>query len=326
MSPLSTSRAYPPPAAARPERLHRYETATSDSARWDAYRPRDGDIVITTAPKCGTTWTQMLCALLVHGPELPAPLARLSLEFDRLVTPVDQLMDQLDAQASRRIIKTHTPLDGLPYFENVAYVHCARDPRDAFLSMMAHMQNASETMMAPVRERLGLPADFRFPSDPNAFFQVWMTAPVHGWTDDGFPTGSVFHASRAVWPYRGLPNVHLLHYRDLRRDLAGEMRRLAGFLDIVVAERAWPALLAAAAFDEMKSHADEVAPGAQFGDWSDNAAFFAEARLDAWRAALTSANLALYEELAPKRAEPSLRSWLEGGRTALDEDALCGRL
>jgi hypothetical protein len=320
VSPGSTSRAYPPPTPARPERLHRYETATSDSARWDAYRPRDGDIVITTAPKCGTTWTQMLCALLVHGTELPAPLARLSLEFDRLVTPVDQLMDQLDAQESRRIIKTHTPLDGLPYFENVAYVHCGRDPRDAFLSMMAHMQNASEAMMTPVRERLSLPPDFRFPSDPNAFFQVWMTAPVHGWTDDGFPTGSVFHASRAIWPHRALPNVRLVHYRDLRLDLAGEVRRLAQFLGVQVADDAWPALLAAAGFDEMKSRADEIAPGAQFGDWSDNAAFFAEARLDAWRGALSPENQAIYETLAPQRAEPSLRAWLEGGRAAFDPD------
>jgi hypothetical protein len=185
---------------APPARLHRYETATQDSVRWDAYRPRDGDVIVTTAPKCGTTWTQTLCALLIHGPALPVPLSRLSPEFDRLAVPVEALMDELDAQAGPRIIKTHTPLDGLPYFENVRYVHCARDPRDAFLSMVDNMRNQSALAMAAVRERIGLPDDFEFPTDPNAFFPVWLTTPVHSWMEDGFPTGSVFHAARAVWP------------------------------------------------------------------------------------------------------------------------------
>ena len=36
-----------------------------DSARWDGFEFRPDDIVISTPPKCGTTWTQMICALLV---------------------------------------------------------------------------------------------------------------------------------------------------------------------------------------------------------------------------------------------------------------------
>jgi hypothetical protein len=304
--------------AARPQRLHRYETATQDSARWDAYRPRDGDIIITTAPKCGTTWTQMACALLLHGPQLPEPLSRLSPEFDRLVTPVGQLMDALDAQPGPRILKTHTPLDGLPWFDNVRYLHCGRDPRDAFLSMVENMQNMSETIMATVRERLSLPDDFRFPTDANAFFPVWMTAPIHGWMEDGFPTGSVFYTARAAWPFRQLPNLYFLHYRDLLLGLEAELRGLAAFLGVAVAESDWPALVAAAGFAEMRSRADQTAPGANFGDWTSNAAFFAKGRLDEWRDALSVDNQALYEDLAPTRASPELRAWLEGGRGAFD--------
>jgi hypothetical protein len=305
-------------SAAAPARLHRYETATQDSIRWDAYRPREGDIIVTTAPKCGTTWTQMLCALLVHGPALPAPLSRLSPEFDRLAVPVETLMDELDAQAGPRIIKTHTPFDGLPYFDEVRYLHCARDPRDAFLSMVDHMQNTSAAAMAAVRERVGLPDDFAFPTDPNAFFPVWLTTPVHSWMEDGFPTGSVFHAARTVWAHRRLPNLHLLHYRDLRLDLEGEMGRLADFLDIRVGEDRWPALLEAADFLAMQARADDVAPGAHLGDWTSNRAFFKRARLDEWREGLTAENQALYDEIAPARVAAPLRAWLEGGRTAMD--------
>ena len=50
---------------------------------------RDGDIVISTRSKSGTTWLQMICALLVfQTPDLPAPLGELSPWLDWLaLTP-----------------------------------------------------------------------------------------------------------------------------------------------------------------------------------------------------------------------------------------------
>lgn len=38
---------------------------TTDSSRWDGFKPRDGDVIISTPPKCGTTCIQMICALLI---------------------------------------------------------------------------------------------------------------------------------------------------------------------------------------------------------------------------------------------------------------------
>jgi aryl sulfotransferase len=301
-------------ASAHPARIHRYETAVADSARWDAYRPRTGDIIVATPPKCGTTWTQMICALLAHGPALPQPLSRLSPELDRVSVPIGELIAALEAQPWRRVIKTHTPLDGLPYFEHVDYVFCGRDVRDAFLSMMDHMRNTSAATMAAVRRRVGLPAAFVFPTDANAFFPVWMTAPIHGWLEDGFPIGSVFGAARAFWPFRQLPNVHFVHYRDLRLHPDAEMLRLAAALGIEIDAAAWPEMIDAASFGAMRAHADEIAPGAHLSEWTSNRAFFARARLDAWREALSDANQALYAELAPKRVGPALQAWLEGGR------------
>ncbi|HTX49470.1 MAG TPA: sulfotransferase domain-containing protein [Caulobacteraceae bacterium] len=301
-------------ASARPTRAHRYETAVADSGRWDAYRPRAGDVIVATAPKCGTTWTQMICALLIHGPALPRPLTRLSPWLDRVSEPIEAVIDGLERQPWRRVIKTHTPLDGLPYFDDVDYVFCGRDVRDAFLSMMAAMANISAATMEAVRRRIGAPDGFAFPADPNAFFPVWMTQPIQGWVEDGFPTGSVFATARAFWRFRGLPNVHFTHYRDLTLDLAAEMRRLATALGVEVAETDWPPLLDAAGFRAMAAHADDTAPGAHLGEWTSNRAFFDTARLGAWRDVLTDANQALYTELAPQRVGPALQAWLEGGR------------
>ncbi len=247
------------------------------------------------------------------------PLTRLSPWLDRLSTPIETLLADLDAQPWRRIIKTHTPLDGLPYFDNVAYVFCGRDPRDAFLSMMDNMRNTSPATMSAVRARVGLPEDFVFPEDPNTFFPVWMTAPIHAWVEDGFPIGSVFATARESWRWRTLPNLHLVHYRDLVCDLEAEVRRLAAFLGVQVDAAAWPRLLGAARLDAMRAHADETAPGAHLGEWSNNADFFARGRLGEWEKVLSPDNRALYEALAPTRAEPALRAWLEGGRAAVGD-------
>ena len=97
------------------------------------------------------------------------------------------------------------------------------------------------------------------------------------------------------------------------------MRRLARFLGITVAPGAWPALMEAAGFDRMRSCADDTAPGAHLGDWQSNAAFFARGRLDGWKDVLSEANQALYQTLAPQRADPALRGWLEGGRATVGD-------
>src|SRR3954454_6317645 len=62
-------------AAATMTLVRRYRATVYDSNRWDGFELRPGDIIISTPPKCGTTWTQMICALLIlQEPELPLPL------------------------------------------------------------------------------------------------------------------------------------------------------------------------------------------------------------------------------------------------------------
>ena len=53
---------------------YRYQSPEEDSGRWLGFPFRDGDIVISTRSKTGTTWVQTICALLIFGaPELPRP-------------------------------------------------------------------------------------------------------------------------------------------------------------------------------------------------------------------------------------------------------------
>ena len=52
--------------------MEHYRTLIMDSTRWEGFEYRPGDIVISTPAKCGTTWTQMLVALMMFdGPTSP---------------------------------------------------------------------------------------------------------------------------------------------------------------------------------------------------------------------------------------------------------------
>jgi hypothetical protein len=304
---------------AAPERIHTYTDTIADSARWDRFLPRKGDIIVATPPKCGTTWTQMICALLVHqSPQFPQPLTVLSRWLDRHSEPAETVAAHFEAQPFRRIVKTHTPLDGLPFYGEATYVVCGRDPRDAFLSMMDHMANLSQATIAEATGQANLPPDFRLPTDVNAMFPVWLTTGTQPWMNDGFPAGSTFYFTQTYWRFRHLPNVVFLHYQDMTDDLDGEMRKLSAALGIPVDEAKFPALVEAARFSSMKTDAAALAPGAHLGEWADNTNFFRKARSGEWRGVLNAENLALYDQLASTKVEAGCLAWLEGGRKAFD--------
>src|SRR5215470_16708662 len=120
----------------------RYRGPIFDSARWEPFRRRPDDIIVSTPPKCGTTWMQMLCALLIFdGPDFPGPLDLVSPWMDMCNRSVADVWGSLAAQTHRRFIKTHTPLDGLPQRPDVTYVVVGRDPRDVAISFEHHAAN-----------------------------------------------------------------------------------------------------------------------------------------------------------------------------------------
>src|SRR5687768_11981190 len=116
-------------------KLVHYAGSVYDSSRWEGFELRPDDIVISTPPKCGTTWTQMICALLVfQTPELPGPVTELSPWIDQEVRSRKALRSMLEGMEHRRFFKTHTPLDGLPQVADVTYLVLGRDPRDVAVS------------------------------------------------------------------------------------------------------------------------------------------------------------------------------------------------
>jgi hypothetical protein len=297
----------------------RYRNFVHDSARWDGFEFRDDDIVISTPAKCGTTWMQMICALLVfRTADLPAPLAQLTPWLDMNTRPLDEVVAQLDAQTHRRFIKTHTPLDGLPFDPRVTYVHVCRDPRDAAMSWDNHMANMDMERFTAMRiEAVGLDDLDELgvtgpppppPDDPVERFWRWVEGdPVTG---DTSGLDQLVHHAATFWDRRGDDNVHLFHYGDLRADLAGEMTRLAGALGV---DPPSDELVAAATFEAMKSRADEVVPNSDTPFWRSTAQFFDRARSGDWRAFLDEDGLRRYDKAIAALAPQDLADWIHDG-------------
>ena len=294
-----------------------YRTFVSNSDRWEGFTLRDGDIVISTPPKCGTTWMQMQVALLLfRTPELPEPLATLSPWLEMNTRPHAEVVADLEAQTHRRFIKSHTPLDGLPRVAGVTYLHVTRDPRDVALSWDNHMANIDldrllETRAASVGlddlDELGAPPEV--PEDPVERFWFWVEGYGSSATTSGLP--ALVHHSGTFWRERDDPAIHLFHYGDQRADLAAEMTRLAAALGV---DPPTDDLVEAAQFERMQARSDHLMPNSDVGLFRSTRQFFDKARSGEWRELVSDADLPRYE--AAVRAatdDEELITWLHGG-------------
>ncbi len=276
----------------------------TDTSRWENFQHRPGDIFICTPPKCGTTWTQAICAMFVFGAadhgQQPGVL---SPWVDAQFAPIDDYLAQIDAQAHRRYLKTHTPLDGIPYHDDCVYLMVFRDPRDVYFSGLNHRDNMQDEELAHAA----------FPSGERAF-EDWLETVREPGSWDLQSVDSLVHFFRTYWPYRELPNVHLFHYSDMKRDLRGAVGRMAEACAIELTEAQLDAYTRAADFNNMKANAEQFAPESGTGMWKAERQFFANGGSGQWQDKLSASQLAAFdarlEALVPEAAE---RDWILHG-------------
>ena len=300
--------------------LVRYRSMIQDSARWDGFVFRPSDIVISTPPKCGTTWTQMLCALLIFdGPEFPAPISQLSPWVDQTIRSVDDVRTIYDGQHHRRFIKTHTPLDGLPIVDDVTYVVVGRDPRDVMISMEHHFDNMDFERVLELRGRaIGnddlatLPPRPAVSDDPTERFRSFVrTAGYTGVVN----LSAVLHHLDTAWQRRDTSNVVMCHYSDYSTDLPTEILRLATALDIDITRDRAETLAREASLDRMRSRTSDVIPNAGT-IWKDDRAFLRAGGFGEWRARVDADDLTEYDDTVNATVCADLATWAHHGRLA----------
>ncbi len=295
-------------AVAWPRKTRELMNHHMDSTVWNDFQFRADDIVIATYAKSGTTWLQQIVGQLVFDGDPDVPIGEISPWVDLRVPPKDVKLAALEAQSHRRIVKTHLPLDALVFSPKAKYIYVGRDGRDVLWSLYHHHRSANALWYELLNDtpgRVGPPID---PPDPDIarYFRTWLER-------DGYPFWPFWENIAGWWAERRLSNVLLLHFNALKADLAGEMRRIAAFLGIAIAESRWPTVVDHCSFEYMKAHAGAVAPlgGAIFDGGA--ATFINKGNNGRWRDVLTPEDSATYERMAVEKLGADCARWLATG-------------
>lgn len=297
----------------------RYRGFVYDSVRWEGFHLRPDDIVISTPPKCGTTWVQMICVLLIHqSPSLDRPLSRISPWLDMVTRARRDVIADLDAQQHRRVIKTHTPLDGLPLDRSATYICVGRDPRDVALSLGHHRDNLDIHSFLAARESAAAIDGIEL--EPLAGPPPLPAAEIDrfwAWVDDSTPADVVSSSLlrtlqhlQSFWDAPDTVDVVMLHYDDLQADLPGQMRVLADRLGIVVGDELWDELVEAATFEQMRGEADRTVPSGDVHMFLDNAQFFRSGTSGQWHDQLDADALERYWRRVDELSPTELSAWV----------------
>ncbi len=307
---------------ALPERTRAYLSYGFDSRNWDRLTPRDGDIVISTSYKSGTTWMQnIVLRLLFRDPPRPA-VSAVSPWLDKRSPDLDAVIARLEAQEHRRFIKSHLPLDAVPYSAALRYIVVVRDPRDVFMSFWNHYSEMTEPLIAWMNDPerlLGAPMP-RCPDDIHALWRLWISRGWFPWESEGYPhSGNMYH-TRSWWNFRHLENVLFVHFNDLLAALPEEIGRVADFLGIAVSPAEVAAIAEEVRFDALRKNAASAAPmpeaAANFVWRNGLETFFNKGTNGRWRDVLTADELAMYARAKRRWLPADCALYLETGRAA----------
>ncbi len=305
-----------------PEAIHTYQNHVLDSTHWKYYKPRPNDIIISTSYKSGTTWMQEIVRQLIFlGHDVPernkVALWDVSPWLEARFEPIESLLPKLEAQTHRRFIKTHLALDSLPFFPEIKYIIVGRDARDVAMSLWNHYDEFTPESYEHTNNIPGRVGDPLVPPiDIHDYLHQWLTRGWFDWESEGYPFWGNMHHTKMWWNYRHLPNILFVHYADLKKDLAGELRRVAAFLEVPLPEDATPDILKEVTLEAMRERA-RATDGMQ--GWKKGVdSFFFKGTNERWKDVFTEEELNLYDQTASKVLTPECRAWLEQGRTALD--------
>ncbi|GAB0495975.1 hypothetical protein MMPV_007285 [Pyropia vietnamensis] len=307
----------PPPHLITATKKYDLHHAFVDSTAWDAVLPilRPGDLVVDTYSKAGTTWVQAILAqlLLGVGSSAAARPHDVSPWLDvRSAVPVADRVAALATQSHRRFLKSHLPLDALPYSKDLKYLYIGRDARDVIVSMHNHHSNLHADMIAKLNDlpgRVGPPLG-PAPADIVTYWREWMAR-------DGYPWWPFWSHIRGWWAARNRPNVLLLHYADLLGDLPAGVRRIATFLDVPLSDADLAIIVDRCSFRYMREHAADVTPGGDTLFQGGARTFIHKGVNGRWRDVLSPADVEAYEATAVAELGEDCARWLrEGGECA----------
>ena len=216
---------------------------------WRGYEARESDVFVCSYFKSGTNWGLQIAQQLIW---------RGRAEFDHIHDVVPwpdevksgfaiDVFDDGPAQASpsgKRVIKTHSAWQYIPYSKRARYLLIVRDPKDVFVSSYHFIRGA---VLGPL-----------MPSVQN-WYEFYLS-PL-------FPPGFWPEHATSYWNERDRENVLFLSFKEMKTDFDGTLEKVAAFLEIDLTEEEFERTAQRCGFDYMKSVGEKFAPGSLF-PWS----------------------------------------------------------
>ena len=185
----------------------------------DSFPFRDGDILLATYPKSGTTWTQSIIKHLLNFDETVKVVDAVPW-LERLPSPdCDEVKAAMELTCQPRCFKTHTPCKSIAKSRDgvkLRYIFVARNAKDVCVSLYHHARAFQS---------------FAYEGDFNHFFQMYLHGEVESgsWLDFNLE----FYEQHLQHP----EDVLFLTYEDMHRNLVENILRIAKFMNVECAEQ-----------------------------------------------------------------------------------------
>lgn len=246
------------------------------------FNVREDDVFIVTYPKAGTTWLQEIVWLVVNegnlqkATETQVYFRSPFLEFKDLVLN-EVGLDLAESMPSPRVIKTHLPLDLAPsglFTSRCKKIVLFRNPRDLCVSYF-HFYRSSSSFG-------------NYQGDWPEFLEMFL--------DGHVDHGSWFDFTKGWWSKKDNPDVLILFYENMKKDLRSEIKKIAHFVGrSSVSDEIVDSIADHCSFESMRSnpmtnHHDvysidkEISPLLRkgiVGDWEDHFTTDQSERFDA---------------------------------------------
>ncbi|XP_030272271.1 sulfotransferase 2B1-like isoform X1 [Sparus aurata] len=199
------------------------------SKYFEEFSFRPDDIIISTYPKSGTTWSQEIVPLIVNGGD---PTCLQSPNWDRVPWLEDH--PNFEERPSPRIIATHIQYNMMPpsFFKvKPRVINVMRNPKDVFTSTIHYHEKASYHVS---------------PGPQNEF--------LHKFLDGKVAYGSWFDHVKS-W-LNAEDKEHMMHisYEEMIMDLKDSVSRIAQFLEIPLDDEVIEKIADRCLFKNMKTN------------------------------------------------------------------------
>jgi hypothetical protein len=211
------------------------------------YQPTASDVFVSTFSKSGTNWMMQIAHQIAfrgagdytHIHDVVSWPDMGGRQGGRMAVSIDDRRVQDASPTHLRIVKTHLAARYVPYDERARYLVVVRDPKEILVSSYHFTRGVAGPLMPAPDVWLELFLTKRFPLN---FGSTWA------------------EHTAGYWAIKDRPNVLVLLFQDMKRDLQGAVRQVADALGVQLTSAEMNAVMERSTFAYMSGIEHKFTP------------------------------------------------------------------